>query len=46
MLKVEVFLVTKWNGMSQVLNHIDILDDCCPDRKGLMWWVIQIGFYI
>jgi len=33
---VEVFLVTNWNGMSQVLSHIDILDDCCSVHKGLM----------
>jgi len=33
---VKVFLVTEWNGMSQVLSHIEILDDCCPDHKGLM----------
>jgi hypothetical protein len=24
----EIFLVTKWNGISQVLSHLDILDDC------------------
>jgi len=35
-IEYEVLLVTKWNGMSQVLSHIDILVDCCPDHKGLM----------
>ena len=35
-IEYEVFLVTKWNGMSQVLSHIDNMGDSCPDHKGLM----------
>lgn len=32
----EVFFVTKCSEMSHVMSHIDVLDDLCPDLKGLM----------
>jgi len=43
-IEYEVLLVTKWNGMSQVLSHIDILDDLSRSQgidvmSDLNWFV-------
>jgi len=38
--------VGDWVEWNEVLSQIDFLDDCCPDHKGLMWWVIRIGLYV